>query len=289
MISFFSIPKPFEGHIGIIQKNAINSWKNSNFGSEIILLGDEPGIEEICAELGLTHIKPIRKNEYGTPFLNDAFRIAQKIAKFDLICYVNSDIIITNNFCEAIIHFQFKKFLLVGRKCNVSLDYLIDFSHDAWKQQIIDLAKSNGKMLGDTAIDYFLFKKGIFFNIPPFLVGRAGWDNWLIYHTRRLHIPVIDATPSIKVIHQTHDYRHIKNQRGKWFYGDESDKNLQLIKYPLYYWNIRDANWELKNNKPLRKRLKRRELFNKVILAAPVFTHPLVNFIDQYMMKIGIG
>ena len=32
--------------------------------------------------------------------------------------------------------------------------------------------------------------------MPDFAIGRAGWDNWMIYHARQQGWPVIDGTPS---------------------------------------------------------------------------------------------
>ena len=41
MLTIFSTPKPFRGHIGVIQRNAIESWKRIHPDVEIILFGDE--------------------------------------------------------------------------------------------------------------------------------------------------------------------------------------------------------------------------------------------------------
>ncbi len=59
MITIFTIPKPFKGHISVIQKNAIKSWTLLEPSCEIILFGDEEGAEEIAQELSLRHIKNI--------------------------------------------------------------------------------------------------------------------------------------------------------------------------------------------------------------------------------------
>jgi hypothetical protein len=67
MITIFSVPKPFTGHIAIIQENAIKSWMQLDPEIEIILYGDEEGIEEICEKYDLIHVNNIKKNEYGTP------------------------------------------------------------------------------------------------------------------------------------------------------------------------------------------------------------------------------
>ena len=73
MLTIFTIPKPFIGHIGVIQRNAIISWLHLVPECEIILFGDEPGIQEITQEFGIMHVPEIRKTRYGTPFLDDVF------------------------------------------------------------------------------------------------------------------------------------------------------------------------------------------------------------------------
>ena len=78
MITIFSIPKAFEGHIGIIQRNAIISWLKLKNHPEIILFGNESGTEEICKEFNLKFIPDVKVNEYGTPLCNDMFKRAQE-------------------------------------------------------------------------------------------------------------------------------------------------------------------------------------------------------------------
>ena len=71
MLTFFTTAKPFEGHIGIIQRNAIRSWQKLHPDVEIILMGDDAGAAEVCAEMGLRHIPKVRRNKYGTKYLGD--------------------------------------------------------------------------------------------------------------------------------------------------------------------------------------------------------------------------
>ena len=40
MITFFTIPKPFEGHIGTIQRNALASWTKVDSAGQVLVLGD---------------------------------------------------------------------------------------------------------------------------------------------------------------------------------------------------------------------------------------------------------
>ena len=55
-------------------------------------------------------------------------------------------------------------------------------------------------------IDFFLFPKGLYTNMPPLLVGYCYWDNWMIWRTLSLGVPVLDCSPALVPIHQNHAY-----------------------------------------------------------------------------------
>ena len=44
MFTFFTTAKPFRGHNGIIQRNALKSWMLLHPDAEVILFGDEEGV-----------------------------------------------------------------------------------------------------------------------------------------------------------------------------------------------------------------------------------------------------
>ena len=56
MLTIFTIPKCFRGHISVIQRNAIRSWRMLRPECEIILFGDEEGMKEVAEEFGVRHI-----------------------------------------------------------------------------------------------------------------------------------------------------------------------------------------------------------------------------------------
>ena len=68
MITFITVPKPFTGHTGVIQRNAIGSWTASAPGSQVILCGREPGTAESADELGAEHVPEVRCSRLGAPF-----------------------------------------------------------------------------------------------------------------------------------------------------------------------------------------------------------------------------
>jgi len=241
-ISIFTIPKPFEGHINIIQRNAIKSWTLLESRPEIILFGQEKGVSEITKEFGIRHIPEIEKNEFGTPFINSVFNLAKEQANNNLLVYVNSDIILMDNFMKAIEETikSFPSFLMVSQRWDLDIKEEIQFKEIDWKDKLREYLKKEG--IGPVGTDCFVFPRYFQHDMPFFVVGRDGWDNWLLYHTRSLGIPLIDGSRLIKAIHQNHDYFHYPE--GKKV-GKELQKNLELLGSSFNAFSPKDADWVL--------------------------------------------
>src|ERR1043166_8086561 len=102
MLTLFTIPKAFHGHNAIIQRNAIRSWTLMQPRAEIILFGDDDGTADTAAILGVRHLPRVARNEYGTPLLSDLFQQARDAAAYDVLCYVNADVILMSDFFPAV-------------------------------------------------------------------------------------------------------------------------------------------------------------------------------------------
>jgi hypothetical protein len=206
LITFFTIPKPFEGHIGVIQRNALASWKHVHRDAEVLLLGDEPGAEDAARELELRHLPELARNEYGTPLLDDAFRIAEQHAGTPLLAYVNSDILMPPTVADAATAVQdrSKEFLLIGECWNARVEDTIDSDAIDWRA-----LHAGAQKRGADAIDYFVFTRGLYASIPPVAVGRMVFDNWLVWHARSVGARLVDATSVVRPIHQDHSYAHV--------------------------------------------------------------------------------
>jgi hypothetical protein len=242
MLTIFSIPKPFHGHIGIIQRNAIQSWSRLHADNEIFLCGDEAGVGETAAELKVQWLPHLPRNEYGTPFLDSAFEQVESISKYRWLCYVNSDIILLRDFIKAIKRVPFPNFLLAGQRWNLDLTEPWDFAQPDSERRLRNLVTDYGRLEYPWGIDYFVFlKNGIREKLPPFVVGRPGWDNFFIYRARKHAIPVIDITRAVTVIHQNHDYSHVPRQVGEFWEGPEADWNRRLIGSWDYVFTLLDA------------------------------------------------
>lgn len=244
MLTIFSTPKAFRGHTSVIQRNAIRSWTLLHPDCEVILIGDDEGTAEAARELGVRHEAKLLRNEYGTPYLNYIFDRAQKLANHDLLCYLNADIILMSDFMKAVERARRlrERFLLVGRRWDVDIREAWNFSQPGWEGKLRSLALESANQRPPDWIDLFAFTKGAFPSLPPFVIGRAGWDNWFIWNARvRRKLPVIDASNVVMPVHQNHDYSHHPEGVKGVYYGEEARKNYELIGGRGHIYTIENA------------------------------------------------
>ena len=242
MLTIFSAPKPFRGHCGVIQRNAIQSWKLLQPACDVVLLGDEEGIGEFAAQVGARHIREIERTPAGTPLVSGLFRQAQQTSDRGVFCYVNSDIILMSDFIAAIegVMKTERRFLLVGHRWNLDVTREIPFE-PGWQERLRADAIAFGERAGAASIDFFVFPRGLFGEIPPFAVGRPRWDNWMLFRARSLGVPLIDATAVVMAVHQNHDYSHHPEGKFGTRHGDEALRNESLAGDALQMFALTDA------------------------------------------------
>jgi hypothetical protein len=246
MLTLFSIPKPFIGHVGVIQRNALRSWMRLGGGVQVLLLGDDPGVAEAAREEGADHFGKIEKTEFGTPLLSSAFSTAARIAKHRLLCYVNADIMFTDELIRAATSIRGRNFLMVGRRWNVDITEPWNFSDPQWHKKLLAYTRDRGTLYHDRAIDYFIFPRDSKLNrLPPFAVGRPRWDNYFLFRCRQLGYPLIEATSVVTAVHQNHDYAHVPKGTGQLWYGPEADANVKLLGDESRIFGMMDATHKL--------------------------------------------
>jgi hypothetical protein len=244
MITIFSVPKPFQGHINIIQTNAIESWVRLTSPSKIILFGDELGVSEKAAQYKLKHIPEISRNEYGTPLLNSVFEKTQMLSTSSFLCYVNADIILMSDFNRAFERLLLpvsKQFLLAGRRWDIDLSEPLDFADSNWERLLLDRVRTRGRQRSPEWIDYFVFPRDLYANLPPFAIGRPVFDNWLLWKARSLGARLLDASEVIMAIHQNHGYSHIPQGEKDTWEGPEARCNRELMGTWRHCYYLSDA------------------------------------------------
>ena len=246
MLSIFAFPKPFRGHIATIQRNAISSWVRLRPQCEIFLFGNDEGTAEVAKEFGVCHVSETARNEYGTPLLSDVFEKGEQSAKYDLLCYVNCDIILGSEFMRAVekVSRWTQRFLMVGECWNLDLAEPLAFDQPMWEENLKALVRQRGKPRGPRAIDYFVFPRGLYQQLPPFALGRPWFDQWLIWKARHLGAAVVDATPVVMAVHQNHDYSHLPGGL-RPILGEEATRNDKLAGGLGHCYGIEEATHKL--------------------------------------------
>lgn len=238
MLTVFSVPKPFEGRIGEIQRRAVASWAALGDGVQVLLLGDEPGTAEAAREARAEHLPELARTEHGTPRLDAAFAAAEAAARNELRCFVNADVVLYDDLRHAAARVaeQADRFLLVGQTVDVT------------EADGRDAALAGGRRRGAAALDYFVFTAGLYDDVPPFAIGRACFDNWLVWRARQDAI-VVDATADVVAAHQHHDYAHVDGGKQEAYYGEEAARNLELAGGKSRLYTLHDASHVLRDGR----------------------------------------
>lgn len=92
--------------------------------------------------------------------------------------------------------------------------------------QRIDILEDGSKRLHrPSGMDYFVFKRGMFFDLPKVTMGRGYCDSALVAYCLRRGTPVIDASFALRVEHQFHDYGHVVGGQNVAYQGAEALEN----------------------------------------------------------------
>ena len=267
LITLFSAPKPFTNpHIAVIQRNAIKSWTLLP-DVAVQLIGDEKGTAETAQELGVIHLPDVKCSENGTPLISSMFRLARESSGSNLLCIINTDIILMPDFLEAAKQATKlkEKFVLLSQRWDYDIKTELKFT-EGWEYRLRASVLSQNDLHRPAGSDFFLFPRVCYTEIPDFAIGRAGWDNWMIYAARQENWLVIDCTPSVMLVHQNHDYRHLPD--GKPHYDHpETDTNMKLAGGPAAVrYTILDATHRLMDGQLVRPAFTRLRFWRRVEL-----------------------
>lgn len=244
MLTLFTTAKPFRGHFGIIQRNALKSWTLLGPDVEVILFGDDEGSAEVAQEMGLRYEPNVERTEFGAMRLDSMFGKAQAMARHDVLCYVNCDIILMSDFRRAVerVRAKYKRFLMVGRRWDTPITQPLDFHDPEWSKTARDLAVAANAQRNEYWIDYFAFSRSVYSgNLAPLGIGRMWWDQWLLWRALEANIPVVNVSAAVMAVHQNHDYSHHPlGWRGVWE-SEEGKQNLRLLGGPTHLRAMWDA------------------------------------------------
>jgi len=157
-----------------------------------------------------------------------------------------------------------------------------------WEERLRARVTGEGKLYPHFAIDYFVFPKGIWRDIPPFAIGRPAWDNWIIYRARSFGLPVVDLTRAVTVVHQNHDYSHHPEGWKGAMRGEESKRNIELAGDVAHVHSLLDADYCL-TGKGLKRSIPPYHvpfyLYRTLVISSA--SHPSLKPMVRFIKRIG--
>jgi len=264
-LTIFTAPKPFtDPHINIIQRNAIQSWLHLDADVEVIVIGEEQGLAEVAAEYNVKHLPQVARNEWNTPLVSSIFALARQNSSGPMLAYVNADIVLMPDFVAVArqVADQVDRFLIVGRRWDLDVRQNMVFPTN-WATELRQEVLTLGELHAPAGSDYFIFPRNVFNDIPDFAIGRAGWDNWMIYQGLQQRWPVVDVTDELMIVHQNHDYSHLPD--GQAHYDlEETQINAQLGGGMQNMYMVLDASHEFDKGRIRRARWTLARFFRRL-------------------------
>jgi hypothetical protein len=174
--------------------------------------------------------------------------LARELTNNALLCYVNCDIILLSDFraaLERVVSLN-SNFLMAGQRWDTEVTEPLDFSRPDWQAGLRQRALTANCQRAPRWIDYFVFSRDLYAQkTPPLVIGRAGFDNWMMWYARSAGALVIDVSEVVVAIHQNHDYSHHPEGEKGIYEGEEARQNLALMQGGYYYATLENATHRL--------------------------------------------
>lgn len=156
------------------------------------------------------------------------------------------------------------RFVLLSQRWDLDITQPIDFT-EGWQDRLSSIVHRKGTLHRPAGSDFFLFPLSSYLDVPDFAIGRAGWDNWMIYKAHKEKWPVIDCTPSVMIVHQNHDYSHLPGGKPHYEHPD-TNENIRLAGgQAAVRYTILDSTHQLtKDGKLMRPKMTSLHLMRKL-------------------------
>ncbi len=216
MITFITAFRKFKKLFDMIQHSAMYSWKAQ--GIPVIAPINEVDTKGACAGYdNITLIDGVKRGrEIGfptqSPIVPDLIAKALPVAETTMVAYINSDIIITENFVEKIQQMVNKygyDIYAVGSRNEIDLKEYAN-TPETYKKV---LEQEREAYDDSTSSDIFTASKftwrKIISKMPEYILGRWGWDNYLHMMAEIYRLKKYNCTDVLPILHCKHSFSHI--------------------------------------------------------------------------------
>ena len=230
-VCLVALPKPFIGEAADLQETALKSWQEID-GLDILLVGNESDLATIPEgyDVKTRFISPVEDHRRDSvlPYFSQVLDTVPAESDYDTIVYLNADIVLPRDFVDRLqlseVHRECGRgFLITGRR--IEMQEGVSFARGSDFYPFLSENMNSWNVGRFDHMDYFVFKRGIFSELPPLIVGRGAYDNALVAYCLRGRVPVIDASEGLPVIHPFHGHGHQKGGKKEVYDGNDAMLN----------------------------------------------------------------
>lgn len=235
-------------HLQEVHRRTVANWSRFLPKFHLVVFTNDSTAASVAKEHGWTIYPILHHAAGGAPVLRTMFEIVIKNFNSTFYGFANSDILFTDALEESLYSISEKlkslqSVFISGIRTNVPN---VSERETASFPNIATAATSRGKLFEIHSADYFFTTKAFpWVEIPPLVIGRPAYDNYIVSHARKIKSTVIDATATVPAIHQTTPKG---NQEGFTHTGaDYNDKFLKNIGIKPNYESgfVTCAEWKL--------------------------------------------
>ena len=196
----------------------------------------------------------VKSDQDGVPYVDDWFRRGIDEATTKYVCFINTDILLSSQWLRRVkqvykVFPETEKLVLINQRVDFDLyrsTKNMKYNASNYLEEIDKLVSSSpNEEHTPLGMDTFTFKKDpLPFNvdmIPPFIVGRYNWDNWLVGYLNSVATTVtFNINPPIYHInHPRHEFDTSDPRVG-------ANEMLRHLNYD-YYGSNEDSKYEIRN------------------------------------------
>ena len=212
-----------------VHNNTIINWSKLKPYVNMLLLANDTQSLHNAKAFGWD-VVPLADEDKRPPVLKDMFLTAMKLFDTPWYGFVNADILFTGGLLDTVLAITqvrntSDRILLTGRRTNVEQISRLNASDYL---NLTLSAKMYGSLYREDAEDFFIATKSFpWREILPLVIGRPGYDNWLVREARcALKTEVVDVTNTVLAVHQT----TVAGGNNEGHMAPLSNYNVDLIK-----------------------------------------------------------
>ena len=191
-----------------INNKTLHNWKSLP-NVNVIVFTNSVHVK-YYSELAGWQVLPVTDEVDGIPILPGMFLEAKKKFSTKYYAFANGDLLFTDSLINTLrtISCSYdvtspKGLLIVGRRTNVPAQVISNENAVNWSS-LQHISANYGELFQTDAEDYFISDVHYPWDkFLPVIVGRRGYDNWVVAYSRNSNLSVIDASESVTCLHQT--------------------------------------------------------------------------------------